>query len=62
MDKQIDKLKDSIPGEDVTESSTRVVSLDLDVARYFPTEAAVNEALRFLIRINRSDDSESSSR
>lgn len=62
MDKEVDKLMDSRRDEDVAKIPTRSVSLDLDVAKYFPTEAAVNEALRFLIRINRSNDSESSSK
>lgn len=34
------------------------IHLDVDVARVFPNSAAVNEALHFLIRITKENNSE----
>jgi hypothetical protein len=39
------------PGHRRREGQVRQVTLDADVAEYFETDAAVNEALRTLIRI-----------
>jgi len=34
------------------------IQLDVDVAKVFPTSESVNEALRFLIRITKQNNSE----
>ncbi len=34
------------------------IQLDVDVAKVFPNSAAVNEALRFLIRITKTHETE----
>ena len=39
-------------------AGTNIVLLDPDVAKAFPTERAVNEALRLVLRLNRITHSE----
>lgn len=39
------------------QNAARIVEIDADIAQFFPDAHAVNEALRFLVRVTRTDDS-----
>ncbi len=39
------------------QNAARIVEIDADIAQFFPDAHAVNEALRFLVRVTRTGDS-----
>lgn len=52
------KMKVRKIGEGRRMLQEREIHLDVDVARMFPTSEAVNEALRFLVRITKEHQAE----